>query len=82
MISPVTDAEIPAALIEKKREFYATEAELAGMRDADPEQWRAVHQRLTQLAVDLDNHPAFEGLSQVERYKLDAAASKVARAGG
>ncbi|ACU71857.1 hypothetical protein Caci_2948 [Catenulispora acidiphila DSM 44928] len=72
--------EIPPALLDKKREFYTTQRKLEGMRDADPEEWRAVQQRLTQLAVDLDNNKAFEGLSQLERYELDKAASKQARA--
>jgi hypothetical protein len=39
-----------------------------------------LYDRLGTLAEEIHRHPAFEGLSQVGRYELDAAASKAARA--
>jgi len=78
----VSDAEIPADLIALKREFYATERELAELSNAepaDPGRWKATHDRLGDLAVAIHRHPALQALPPVERLKLDQAASKAAR---
>lgn len=99
MIGAVTDTEIPADLIQLKREFIATDAELAALSKAMPSgraiiageatedpadraRWNVLHDRRGTLAEDIHRHEAFKGLSQVDRYKLDEAASKAARAGG
>lgn len=75
----VTDG-IPADLIQAKREFYVAEAALAAMSDADADVWREAFTRQAELALAVHRHPAFEGLDQVARFKLDEAASKAARA--
>lgn len=49
---------------------------------ADRARWNVLYDRLGTLVEQIDNHPAFEGLSQVEKYRLREAASKAARAGG
>lgn len=78
----MSDAEIPADLIELKRQFYATErelAELSGADPADPGRWNATHSKLGDLAVAIHRHPALQALPPVERLKLDTAASSAAR---
>lgn len=77
----MTDLVIPEALIQAKRDFYAAEATLAGMGDADADAWQAAFNRQVDLALTVHRHPAFEGLDQVARFRLDEAASKAARAG-
>jgi hypothetical protein len=87
--------EIPADLIELKQQFYAAETELArlsgtmpssteiaGGAEADPAdraRWTATHDRLGELAVQIQRHPALAALDPVGRLKLDAAASRAAR---
>lgn len=78
----VSDVEIPADLIELKRQFYATEREIAALaaaEPADPGRWKATHDKLGDLAVAIHRHPALQALPPVERLKLDLAASKAAR---
>lgn len=48
---------------------------------ADRARWNVLYDRLGTLVEKIDNHPGFEGLSQVEKYRLREAASKAARAG-
>ncbi len=75
-------SEIPADLIALKREFYATERELAVLSNAepaDPGRWKATHDRLGDLAVAIHRHPALQSLPPAERLKLDQAASNAAR---
>lgn len=93
----MTTIEIPADLIDLKREFIRVDSELAELSrtmppgkaiiageatedPADRARWNVLHDRLGTLAEEIRRHPAFEGLSQVDRYELDAAASKAARA--
>lgn len=78
----MTDSEIPADLIQAKRDFYAAEAHLATMTDADSDAWRDAFTHQAELALAIHRHPAFEGLDQIARHKLDEAASKAARGDG
>lgn len=75
----VADIDIPADLVAAKREFYAAERRLAEMRDADPQDWQAQQQHLSDLAVRIYQHAAFAGRDPVARLELDTAASKAAR---
>lgn len=86
----MTDTEIDPDLIRVKAQFYALEdshAEYCANLPAEPtdaqrERVRDEQRALTEAALRIHRHPAFEGLSQIERYNLDAAASKAARASG
>lgn len=93
----MTDTEIPADLLDYKREFNAVTYELATLSrtmpsgvailageatedPADRERWNELYARQGELAELIHRHPAFAGLSQIERYNLDKSASKAARA--
>ncbi len=86
----MTDAEVDPDLIRAKAQFYALEdshAKYCASLPAEPteaqrERVRDEQRALTEAALRIHRHPAFKGLSQVERYRLDEAASKAARAGG
>lgn len=95
----MTTTEIPADLIDLKREFIRVDHELAELSrtmpsgraiiageaaedPADRACWNVLYARLGTLAEEIHRHPAFEGLSQVERHEMDTAASKAARADG
>lgn len=89
MICAVTDIEPPADLIRVKAQFYALEeshaeycASLpADVTEAQQERVRDEQRALSEAALRIHRHPAFEGLSQMQRYELDKAASKAARDG-
>lgn len=79
----MSDADIPADLIDLKAAFYTTERELEELSSAeppDPGRWKATHDRLGDLAVAIHRHPALQELAPVDRLKLDQAASAAARA--
>jgi len=84
----VTDPEIDPDLIRAKTEFYALDAaHTAYCASLPPEptedqrvRLRDEQRALTEAALLIHRHPAFKGLSQVEHYQLDEAASKAARA--
>lgn len=88
MIGAVTDSEIDPDLIRVKAEFYALEASHAEYCASLPREptedqrgrLQAEQRALTEAAMRTHRHPAFEGLSQMQRYELDKAASKAARA--
>lgn len=88
MICAVTDPEIPADLIRVKAQFYALEASHAAYCASLPPEpteeqrgrLRDEQRALTEAALRVHRHPALEGLPQKERFELDAAASKTARA--
>lgn len=76
-----TDRELTAL----SKAMPSGRAVLAGESIEDPAdraRWNVLHDRLGALVLQIRQHPVFEGLSQVERYQLDEAASKAARAGG
>ena len=85
----MTDIEIDPDLIRAKGEFYALEAshaEYCASLPPEPTEGqrgrlRGEQQALTEAALRIHRHPAFEGLSQMDRYELDKVASKAARAG-
>lgn len=74
-----TDAEL-AALSKTMPSGPAIIAGEAAEDPADRARWNVLHDRLGTLVEDIHRHPAFEGLSQVNRYKLNEAASRAARA--
>lgn len=74
-----TDLEL-AALSKTMPSGRAVLAGEAVEDPADRARWNVLHDRLGALVEEIRRHPAFEGLSQVERYELDAAASNAARA--
>lgn len=84
----MTDPDIPADLIRVKAQFYALEAShaeyVASLPSEPTEDQRGRLQdeqrALTEAALRIHRHEAFEGLSQLDRHKLDEAASKAARA--
>lgn len=73
-----TDADL-AALSKTMPSGPAIIAGEAAEDPADRARWNVLHDRLGTLVEEIRRHPAFEGLSQVDRYELDAAASKAAR---
>lgn len=83
----MTDIEPPADLIRVKAQFYALEAshaEFCASLPPEPTEdqrgrLEAEQRALTEAALRVHRHEAFEGLSQMERYELDKAASKAAR---
>jgi len=70
----VSDTEIPADLIALKLDFYTAERDLPTLAG---DAWNAMHQRMSELAVAINRHPALR--PGPNRLKLDAAASKAAR---
>ena len=84
----MTDIEIDPDLLRAKVDFYTLDtahATFCASLPAEPDdeqraQLHASQQALTEAALVIHRHPAFEGLSQMDRYKLDVAASKAARA--
>ena len=76
----MSDTEIPADLIALKAKFYTTDRELTVLSRAEPYDsaaWRATHNELGELAVQIDR--VLRALPPVERLKLDKAASAAAR---
>jgi hypothetical protein len=74
---------VDSELAELSRTMPSGKAIIAGEAAEDPAdraRWNVLYDRLGTLAEEIHRHPAFEGLSQVGRYELDAAASKAARA--
>lgn len=78
-----------ADLVRVKGQLYAVE-DMHGCATLPPalemtedqhERMRATQAKLTEMALAIHRHPAFEGLDQMARFKLDEAASKAARAG-
>jgi hypothetical protein len=70
-------------LAELSRTMPSGRAIIAGEAAEDPAdraRWNVLYDQLGTLAEEIHRHPAFEGLSQVERHEMDAAASKAARA--
>ena len=52
----------------------------AELTEAQRAAWDGLQGTLTELAVRIHRHPAFEGLSGPDRLKLDQEASRVAKA--
>lgn len=52
------------------------QASLTEQQRAD---WTRIQTGLTELAVQINRHPALAGLSAVDRYALDRAATKAAK---
>ena len=78
----MSDTDVPADLIDLKRQFYETERELAELAKANPfdsVRWQVTHGRLGDLAVAIHRPPALQALAPVDRLKLDTAASRAAR---
>lgn len=76
-----TDADLAAL----SKTMPSGRAIIAGEAAEDPEdrvRWNVLHDRLRTLVKEIHRHPAFQGLSQVDRYRLDEAASKDARSDG
>lgn len=75
-----TDADL-AALSKTMPSGPAIVAGEAEEDPADRARWNVLNDRLGTLTEEINAHPAFEGLVPKDRYELDKAASKAARAG-
>ena len=86
----MTDPEAFADLVRLKRELYdlndahaqwcMTLPSALEMTEDQHDQMRQTQAEMTELAVQIRRHKAFEGLDQMGRYTLDTEASKAARA--
>lgn len=75
--------ETDIALAELSKTMPSGRAIIAGEAVEDPAdraRWNVLNDRLGTLAEEINRHSAFEGLSQKDRYEVDKAASKAARA--
>lgn len=92
MIGDVTDSPAFADLVRLKRELYdlndahaqwcMTLPPALEMTEEQHGRMRETQAKLTELAMRIHQHDAYQGLDQMARYKLDREASKAARAGG
>jgi len=87
----VTDSEAFADLVRLKRQLYDLSDEHAQwcvtlppaleMAEEQHDRMRQTQAQMTELAMRIHQHRAFEGLDQMRRYELDRDASKAARGG-
>lgn len=88
----MTDTEAFADLVRLKAQLYAlnemhaqwcmTLPPALEMTEEQRGRMRDTQAKLTELAMQLHQHAAFEGLDQMQHYELDQEASKQARADG